>query len=455
MYSNGKGAGRTMSKTWVIWSLLFISAGGIGIGVIFYEKGLEEKKSARYRSQYNESAEDKYLDLYEQWHKLSPEEQLESPWGFGKYAVSEIRAQLKREQVSRLRANIADLATGVKKPHILADILYGKNWRLEVARYRKKKELRDGIMATSTISIMAGFLIAAGYSSRLLVRVVVKKVRGRKHLPQVENETEENDVAVTQEAMSSETQEVASDEKELSLFEELGDNARIEFGASVHAQASATGDEVAPDGCDAGYFESSTSHSQELDSAEFKESFRTQAQDYDRQRGQFESFTEQPSQAATLMSTEPVARNLSDLTHEVSAIREFASQQQDHVRRLQDGYDWSIIKRFCLRVIRCIDNLDDRIRRLSEEAVESQCLEDVRDELIFALESSGVEQFEPELGSDYKGQEKYLEAVKDRIETEDADLSGKIAEVVRFGYKYVISDDEVRFVRSAQVKLYV
>jgi molecular chaperone GrpE (heat shock protein) len=155
------------------------------------------------------------------------------------------------------------------------------------------------------------------------------------------------------------------------------------------------------------------------------------------------------------MSTEPVARNLSDLTQEVSAIREFASQQQDHVRRLQDGYDWNIIKRFCLRVIRCIDNLDDRINKLTEEEIEFQGLEDVRDELVFALESSGVEQFEPELGSDYKGQEKYLEAVKERSETEDADLSGKIAEVVRFGYKYVISDDEVRFVRSAQVKLYV
>jgi len=139
LYSNGRGAGRTMNKTWVMWSLLFISAGGIGLGVIFYEKGLEEKDSARYRSQYSESAEDKYLDLYEQWRQLSPAEQLESPWGFGKYAVSEIREQLKREQSSRLRANIADLATGVKKPHMLADILYGKNWRLQVAKYRKKE----------------------------------------------------------------------------------------------------------------------------------------------------------------------------------------------------------------------------------------------------------------------------------------------------------------------------
>jgi len=356
LYSNGRGAGKTMSKTWIIWSLLFISAGGIGLGVIFYEKGLEEKDSARYRSQYSESAEDKYLGLYEQWRQLSPEEQGESPWGFGKYAVSEIREQLKREQSSRLRANIADLATGIKKPHMLADILYGKNWRLEVTKYRKKKELRDGVMATSTISIMAGLLIAVGYSSRLLVRVVIKKIRGRKHSSQVQNETEEDDVAVMQEDLASETQEGAPDEEEISLFEELGDNARIEFSAGVQVQASDPGEEVEQDGSDGGYFESSTSHSQELDSAEFKESFRTQAQDYDRERGQFESFAEQPSQAATLMSTEPVARNLSDLTQEVSAIREFASQQQDHVRRLQDGYDWNIIKRFCLRVIRCIEN---------------------------------------------------------------------------------------------------
>ena len=38
---------------------------------------------------------------------------------------------------------------------------------------------------------------------------------------------------------------------------------------------------------------------------------------------------------------------LTELTQEVSAIRQFTAQQQNRVKQLQDGYDWNIIKRFC------------------------------------------------------------------------------------------------------------
>jgi molecular chaperone GrpE (heat shock protein) len=159
---------------------------------------------------------------------------------------------------------------------------------------------------------------------------------------------------------------------------------------------------------------------------------------------------------ATLMSTDQVGvrDSLTELTHEMSAIRQFAAQQQDRVRQLQEGYDWNIIKRFCMRVIRCVDNLDGRIAKLAEQRQDVSVLADVRDELVFALESSGVEQFEPELESDYKGKEKSVEAVRTRLRTSDPKLKGKIAEIVRPGYRYVVSDDDVRVVRCAQVKLY-
>jgi molecular chaperone GrpE (heat shock protein) len=157
---------------------------------------------------------------------------------------------------------------------------------------------------------------------------------------------------------------------------------------------------------------------------------------------------------STLMSTAPVVSNLAELTQEVSAIREFAAQQQDRVRQLQEGYDWNIIKRFCLRVIHCIDNLETRINRMAESSADVGVLQDVRDELVFALESSGVEQFEPELESDYSGLEKRVEAVKTRIRAANPKLKGKIAEIVLPGYEYVLSEEEVRVVRCAQVKLY-
>ena len=139
---------------------------------------------------------------------------------------------------------------------------------------------------------------------------------------------------------------------------------------------------------------------------------------------------------------------------QVSAIREYAAYQQDRVEKLQDGYDWNIIRTFCLRVIRCIDNLESRINRLSEKNIETSDLEEVRDELLFALESSGIEQFEPGVNSDYRGQEKFAEAVKERQQCDDPKQTGKIAQVIRPGYQYFINDENIKVVRTAQVKLF-
>ena len=150
----------------------------------------------------------------------------------------------------------------------------------------------------------------------------------------------------------------------------------------------------------------------------------------------------------------PVEESLKLLTEQVSAIREYASHQQERVTKLQEGYDWNIVRNFCLRVIRCIDNIETRIERVSQESPDAVALEEVKDELIFALESTGVEQFRPELQSDYRGQERNTEAVTEKEPCEQAELAGKIAKVLRPGYHYYIDESHVKLVRMAQVKLY-
>jgi molecular chaperone GrpE (heat shock protein) len=65
-----------------------------------------------------------------------------------------------------------------------------------------------------------------------------------------------------------------------------------------------------------------------------------------------------------------------------------------------------------------------------------------------------VEQFEVSLNSDYRGQERQLEVLKDKPQPDDPGLSGKIAEVVRSGYQYVIDEENVKIVRPAQVRVY-
>jgi molecular chaperone GrpE (heat shock protein) len=153
-------------------------------------------------------------------------------------------------------------------------------------------------------------------------------------------------------------------------------------------------------------------------------------------------------------SAKPIDNTLDDLTQQVSAIREYAANQQGRLEKLQDGYDWNIIRTFCLRVIRCIDNLENRIAKLANKKAQRTLLEEVRDELIFALESSGIEQFEPEIDTEYRGKEKLAEAVKDKVSCDDPEQAGRIAEVVRPGYQYFIDEGNTKIVRPAQVKLY-
>jgi molecular chaperone GrpE (heat shock protein) len=157
-----------------------------------------------------------------------------------------------------------------------------------------------------------------------------------------------------------------------------------------------------------------------------------------------------------MMSPEPVLNSLTELTEEVSAIRQYATQQQDQMRKLQDGYDWMLIRRFCMRIIRCIDNISDRIEQLNGQSRDANphTLEDIHDELIFALESSGVEAFSPDVGASYKGLERYAEAIHDRMSTDQPQQSGTIARVIRPGYQYLISESDIKVVRCAQVQLY-
>lgn len=153
-------------------------------------------------------------------------------------------------------------------------------------------------------------------------------------------------------------------------------------------------------------------------------------------------------------NADSINKNLTDLTEQISAIREYAARQQQHLAKLQDGYDWNLIKNFCLRVIRCIDNLDDRINQLTESGDNSAHLLTIREELAFILESNGVEPFTAKIDSDYRGQENCLQVINERDETEDGDLVGKIARVVRPGYQCRINDEYTKIVRPAHVRLY-
>ncbi len=188
-------------------------------------------------------------------------------------------------------------------------------------------------------------------------------------------------------------------------------------------------------------------------SPKLEDSLKEKTENLEKQMAEFRQMAQGVQQTA-IENSKPINNTLSELTEQMSAIREYATSQQTRLTKLQDGYDWNIMRTFCLRVIRCIDNLERRISQLTEKDLEAVGLEEVRDEMLFALESSGVEQFEPEINSDYHGQEKYAEAVKDKECCDDKNRTGKIAKIIRPGYQYFIDEENVKVVRPAQVKLF-
>ena len=182
-------------------------------------------------------------------------------------------------------------------------------------------------------------------------------------------------------------------------------------------------------------------------------SLKEQAEGLQKQLAEFKEMA-QSVQQATREQSAPLGNTLKELAQQVSAIREYAASQQDRVEKLQDGYDWGIIRTFCLRVIRCVDNIENRIDNPPEDCADLIYLEEVRDELLFAMESSGVEQFRPEINSDYRGQEKLAEAIKAKEPAPTPEQAGRIAQVLRPGYRYMMDDENYKVVRIAQVKLF-
>jgi molecular chaperone GrpE (heat shock protein) len=449
---------KDMSKSWVIWSLLFILTGIFGLGGVFLDKRSEQSQILLYKAQYNEDT-DEFLQLYEEWRQLTPAEQAQWPWGQGKYGGPEIRKKVQAEQSSRLRADIADLASGVKEPHILADILYGDNWPQEIVAYKKRQGVRESLALAGMVSVLSGILIVMGHFSYRLATVFFKRLKRLKNDDGrgVEKKKEKTNLPKSPALKRQEPLVAASNAGNSSGLKpkeplvkppkQPVPNPKEPVEEPILNTNNETNEPISSRAEGLKKFG--------VDSLEFKETLRNHAENYRHQESRKAETLFEQEEVETLMSTAPVVtENLIELTQEVSAIREFAAQQQDRVRQLQDGYDWNIIKRFCIRVIRCIDNIDERIRKFREQGESVQELEDVRDELVFALESSGVEQFEPELKSSYKGLEKRVEAIHDRVATKDKTLTGKIARIVKPGYQYVVSEDDTKIVRCSQVMLY-
>jgi len=460
-----------MHKKVVILGLVLLLVGTTMLGWVLTEKRKQQQKAAAYKSKYNlETGE--YLKQYTEWFQAFPDDQSKLPFVLDENGKTKTEEQLKQEQQERLQADLGKLATGETDVYPFADILYGENWQNELNRYKKRKELSEFVFTGSIVCTSMGGTIFASYLLLWLVRFFIRVSSGlKKLLPDVHRR--QRKTKDKKQARTNAEKDVRNQEQKQNLNQQQSKLEKRSEGLRnlIKRKPKLNGLEKA-------LFTKSESLSDNRNSKRAKKRLGTYSDDnaekiavllsdeqsaesiariedsLKAQTEQLEERTAQSVEQAIIEHSKPLDSTLKDLAQQVSAIREYASCQQERVEKLQDGYDWNIVRTFCLRIIRCIDNLENRISRLSGEGAETEHFQEIKDELIFALESSGIEQYEPEINSDYRGQEKYAEAVKEKEHCDKGKQKGKIAKVIRPGYRYFINEDNIKVIRTAQVKLF-
>ena len=418
-----------MHKKFVILGLALLLVGTATLVWILAEEGKQKQRIANYESKYN-SETGEFLEQYNEWFQSFPEEPIQLPFGLDEYDKGKSETQLWQEQLSEIALTGSIVCISMGGTIFAWYLLLCLGRRLIRVLSDLKKYLTDVLRRRT-------------------------KTKGKK---QAKTNTEKGEEEQEQKQKTNKQQsrlekyskilrnlvkrkpKLNGRGKALSTKSESRSDKRDRKRAKKHlgTYSDDNVEEIAV----------LLSDEKSVDSiARLEDSLKAQTEE-------LEERTAQSVQQAIIEHSKPLDSTLKDLAQQVSAIREYATCQQERVEKLQDGYDWNIIRTFCLRIIRCVDNLENRIDHLSSKGAKTEHLEDIKDELIFALESSGIEQFEPAINSSYRGQEKYAEAVKEKQHCNNSKQKGKIAKVIRPGYQHFINEENVKVVRTAQVKLF-
>ena len=141
----------------------------------------------------------------------------------------------------------------------------------------------------------------------------------------------------------------------------------------------------------------------------------------------------QISLAKVQQSSEDQSKKSNDLLESFLTLQDALNSRDEEIARLKKGYDAKIFKRFLLRFIR----VDRSLREMEEEFDNqkhrknykflSRIMQD-------ALEESGVEQFTPEIGSDYRDAGPQIADDPTVLHIDDESQDFRIAEVESVGY---------------------
>lgn len=146
-------------------------------------------------------------------------------------------------------------------------------------------------------------------------------------------------------------------------------------------------------------------------------------------------------------------KSIRDIEAHLRGLASYVDDSGKRTRRLEEGYDFQILKNFTRQIIREINGLKIAIDKTDNED-KKNTMQDTIDALVELLDRNSIIQITPEPGSLYAGQEKFAECTPQKIFTDDNELNGRIASVVRNGYQYEFNDGSTRVLEPAKVVLF-
>lgn len=143
------------------------------------------------------------------------------------------------------------------------------------------------------------------------------------------------------------------------------------------------------------------------------------------------------------------SRKIENMIETFMTFQRAIDEKESEIKRLRNGYDIDVFKRYLGRFIKVSQLIDAHIR---EQGSAAQYLDDIRKLLDDALDECGVEPFSPRIGEDYRS----AVGIADNPKTLQSDNQAdefKIAEVVECGYRVRVNDT-YNYIIPAKVRVY-
>ena len=145
---------------------------------------------------------------------------------------------------------------------------------------------------------------------------------------------------------------------------------------------------------------------------------------------------------------------ITDIDEKIAPFEKVAREKNDELKEYKKGYEYSRYKALLdgiIETIVFIENAENKIN--SNDEITKSYFQSTKDKLLIVLNNSGIEAFTPELNIqslDHQGCEVDINTEP----TADKSKNNLIHSVVANGFKLILKDSDIHYIKKALVKVY-